>query len=79
MENDSIVTEVSETIQDTSTLSQMTAGFKQLTSTPISEWLPDLVKTYVVPLGFKILAAIIVLIWVAGLSSWSRNGWLMVL
>ena len=78
MENDSIVTEVSETIQDTSTLSQMTAGFKQLTSTPISEWLPDLVKTYVVPLGFKILAAIIVLIlgrWIIKLvKKWMANG-----
>ena len=78
MENDSIVTEVSETIQDTSSLSQMTEGIKQLATTPVSEWLPDLVKTYVVPLGLKILAAIIVLIlgrWIIKLiKKWMANG-----
>ena len=62
MENDSITTQVSETIQDTSALTTMTEGIQKLTTTPVSEWLPDLVKTYVVPLGLKILAAIVVLI-----------------
>lgn len=78
MENDSIVTEVSETIQDTSSLSQMTESIKQLASTPVSEWLPDLVKTYLVPLGLKLLAAIVVLIlgrWVIKLiKKWMANG-----
>ena len=78
MENDSIVTEVSETIQDTSSLKQMTEGIKQLATTPVSDWLPDLVKTYVVPLGLKLLAAVIVLVlgrWVIKMiKKWMANG-----
>ena len=78
MENDSIVTEVSETIQDTSSLNQMTEGIKQLATTPVSDWLPYLVKTYVVPLGLKLLAAVIVLIlgrWVIKMiKKWMANG-----
>ena len=78
MENDSIVTEVSATIQDTSSLNQMTEGIKQLATTPVSDWLPDLVKTYVVPLGLKLLAAVVVLIlgrWVIKLvKKWMANG-----
>ena len=78
MENDSIVTEVSETIQDTSSLNQMTEGIKQLATTPVSDWLPDLVKTYVVPLGLKLLAAVVVLLlgrWVIKLiKKWMANG-----
>ena len=78
MENDSIVTEVSETIQDTSSLNQVTEGIKQLATTPVSDWLPDLVKTYVVPLGLKLLAAVVVLIlgrWVIKLvKKWMANG-----
>ena len=78
MENDSIVTEVSETIQDTSSLNQMKEGIKQLATTPVSDWLPDLVKTYVVPLGLKLLAAVIVLIlgrWVIKMiKKWMANG-----
>lgn len=78
MENDSIVTEVSETIQDTSSLNQMKEGIKQLATTPVSDWLPDLVKTYVVPLGLKLLAAVIVLVlgrWVIKMiKKWMANG-----
>ena len=78
MENDSIATQVSETIQDTSALTTMTEGIQKLTTTPVSEWLPDLVKTYVVPLGLKILAAIVVLIlgrWLIKLiKKWMANG-----
>ena len=78
MENDSIVTEVSETIQDTSSLNQVTEGIKQLATTPVSDWLPDLVKTYAVPLGLKLLAAVVVLIlgrWVVKLiKKWMANG-----
>jgi small conductance mechanosensitive channel len=78
MENDSIVTEVSETIQDTSSLNQVTEGIKQLATTPVSDWLPDLVKTYVVPLGLKLLAAVIVLVlgrWVIKMiKKWMANG-----
>lgn len=61
MENDSIVNEVSETIQDTSAINNITEGVQRLATTPVSEWLPEMVKTYVIPLGLKIVAAIIVL------------------
>lgn len=61
MENDSIVKEVSETIQDTSAIHNITEGVQRLATTPVSEWLPEMVKTYVIPLGLKIVAAIIVL------------------
>ena len=78
MENDSITTQVTETIQDTSAFATITEGFQKLTTTPASEWLPDLVKTYVVPLGLKILAAIVVLVlgrWVIKLiKKWMANG-----
>ena len=78
MENDTIAAQVSETIQDTSALSTVTESIHKLTTTPVSEWLPDLVKTYVVPLGLKILAAIVVLIlgrWIIKLiKRWMAKG-----
>ena len=78
MENDTIATEIGETIQDTTALSQMTESFKYLTTTPPSEWLPELVRTYLVPLGLKILAAIIVFLlgrWIIKLiKKWMANG-----
>jgi small conductance mechanosensitive channel len=78
MENDTVVEQVTETIQDTSAVNNMVEGVKNLATTPVSEWLPDLVKTYVVPLGLKILAAIVVLIlgrWVIKLiKKWMANG-----
>ena len=78
MENDTIATEVGETIQDTTALSQMTESFKYLTTTPPSDWLPELVRTYLVPLGLKILAAIIVFLlgrWIIKLiKKWMANG-----
>ena len=77
-ENDSIVTEVTEAIQDTTALSQMKEGVKYLTTTPVSDWLPELVHTYVVPLGLKILAAIVVFLlgrWIIKLvKKWMANG-----
>lgn len=78
MENDTIAAQVSETIQDTSALASVTEGIHKLTTTPVSEWLPDLVKTYVVPLGLKIIAAIVVLIfgrWIIKLvKRWMAKG-----
>ena len=78
MENDSIATQVAETVQDTSVFAAMTESIQKMTSTPVSEWLPDLVKTYLVPLGLKILAAIVVLLlgrWVIKLiKKWMANG-----
>ena len=78
MENDSIVTEVTDAIQDTSALAQMTEGIKYVTTTPVSEWLPDVVRTYLVPLGLKILAAVAVFLlgrWIIKLvKKWMANG-----
>ena len=78
MENDSIVTQVAETVQDTSAYATMTEGIKKLTTTPVSDWLPELVKDYLVPFGLKLLAAIVVLVlgrWVIKLiKKWMANG-----
>ena len=78
MENDSIVGEVAETIQDTSAISGMREGLQQITTTPVSEWLPQIVHDYLVPLGLKILAAIVVFIlgrWIIKLvKRWMANG-----
>ena len=62
MENDTLVEQVSETIQDTTAVNNMVEDVKKLATTPVSEWLPDLVKEYVVPFGLKLVAAILVLI-----------------
>ena len=66
MENDTLVEQVSETIQDTTAVTTMVDGVKKLATTPISDWLPDLVKEYLVPFGIKLVAAIVVLL----LGSW---------
>ena len=58
MENDSIVSELSEAVQDTTALGDI----HRMVTTPVSAWLPDLVKEYVVPFGIKLVVAIIVLI-----------------
>ena len=60
MGNDSIVAEATEVVQDTSSLSQLNESLKYFTTTPLSEWVPELVRTYVVPLALKIFAAVIV-------------------
>lgn len=62
MENDSIVSEVTETIQDTTVVNEMTHSIKSLVNTPVSEWMPQLVHNYLIPFGLKLLAAIVVYI-----------------
>ena len=62
MENDTLVEQVSETIQDTTAVTTMVDGVKKLATTPISDWLPGLVKEYLVPFGLKLVAAIVVLL-----------------
>ena len=62
MENDTIVEQVAENIQDTTAVNSMVEGVKKLATTPVSDWLPDLVKEYLVPFGIKLVAAIVVLI-----------------
>ena len=71
MENDTLVEQVSETIQDTTAVNGMVDGVKRLATTPVSDWLPDLVKEYLVPFGLKLVAAIVVLLlgrWVIKLT-----------
>ena len=61
MENDSIVNEVTNVIKDDSAIENMADAVHRIASTPFSEWFPELLKTYVVPLGIKIVIAVIVL------------------
>ena len=49
-------------IQDTTAVNNMVEGVKKLATTPVSDWLPDLVKEYLVPFGIKLVAAIVVLL-----------------
>ena len=67
MENDTLVEQVTETVQDTTAVNSMVEGVKKLVTTPVSDWLPDLVKEYLVPFGIKLVAAIVVLL----LGSWA--------
>lgn len=61
MENDTLINEVTEVIKDDSAIENMADAVHRIASTPFSEWFPELVKTYVVPLAVKIVIAIIVL------------------
>ena len=78
LENDTITEQVSETIQNDSMVMAMTNTYEKLTTTPVSEWLPELVRQYLVPLGIKIMVAIIVLIigrWLIKLAKkWMAKG-----
>lgn len=78
LENDTLTEQVGETIQNDSTVVAMTETLEMLRETPINEWLPQLVKQYLVPLGIKIVVAIIVLIigrWLIKLvKKWMANG-----
>jgi len=78
MENDSIVGEVTNAIQDTTAVNEMTKDLKTLVTTPVSDWLPQLVHDYLIPLGLKIIAAIVVFIlgrWIIKLvKKWMANG-----
>ena len=62
MENDTLVEQVSETIQDTAAVNNVVEGVKKIATTPVSDWLPVMVKEYVIPFGIKLLAAILVLL-----------------
>lgn len=78
LENDSITEQVSETIQNDSTVMAMAETYEKLKETPVSEWLPDLVRQYLVPFGIKLAVAVIVLIlgrWVIKLTkNWMAKG-----
>lgn len=78
LENDTIKEEVVETIQNDSTITAMKDTLEHLTTTPASEWIPELVRQYLVPLGIKIVVALIVLFigrWLIKLAKkWLANG-----
>lgn len=65
LENDTITEKVGET-------------FEKLTTTPVSQWLPELVKDYLVPFGIKLVVALVVFIlgrWIIKLvKRWMSNG-----
>ena len=78
IENDTLTEQVGETIQNDSTVMAIAETVQTLRETPVSEWLPQLVKQYLVPLGIKILVAILVLIvgrWIIKLvKNWMARG-----
>ena len=78
LQSDTLTEKVGNTIQNDSTLQAMTDTFQKIKETPVNEWLPQLVKQYLVPLGIKILVAILVLIigrWVIKLlKNWMAKG-----
>ena len=78
LQSDTLAEKVGNTIQNDSTLQAMTDTFQKIKETPVNEWLPQLVKQYLVPLGIKILVAILVLIigrWVIKLlKNWMAKG-----
>ncbi len=62
MENDSIVSEVTGTIQDTTVVNEMAQSIKSIVNTSVSEWMPLLVHDHLIPFGLKLVAAIVVYI-----------------
>lgn len=78
LQSDTITEQVGETIQNDSTIVAMGETLQMLKETPVSEWLPQLVKQYLVPLGIKIAVAVIVLIigrWIIKLAkNWMAKG-----
>lgn len=75
---DTLTEKVGETIQNDSTVQAITETYEMLRETPVSEWLPQLIRQYVVPFGIKLLVAIIVLIigrWlIKWIKKWMANG-----
>ena len=75
---DTITEQVGETIQNDSTVMVLTNTIEKLSTTPVSEWLPELVRQYLVPFGIKLVVSIVVLIlgrWLIKLAKrWMANG-----
>lgn len=78
IENDTLTEQVAATVQNDSTIVAMTQTYEMLRDTPVNVWLPQLIKQYLVPLGIKIMVAIIVLIvgrWVIKhIKNWMAKG-----
>ena len=75
---DTLTEQVSETIQNDSTVQAVVETVEMLRDTPVSEWLPQLVHQYLVPFAIKLVIAIIVLIigrWLIKIAKkWMANG-----
>ena len=78
LENDTLTEQISETIQNDTTVQAVVETVEMLRDTPVSEWLPQLVRQYLVPFGIKLVIAIVVLIigrWLIKLAKkWMANG-----
>ena len=78
LENDTITEQVSETIQNDTAVMAIVETVDKLRETPVTEWLPQLVKQYLVPFGIKLVVAIIVLFigrWLIKMAKkWMANG-----
>ena len=62
LQADTITEQVAETVQNDSTVMAMANTLEKLKETPVNEWLPQLVRQYLVPFAIKLVVAIIVLI-----------------
>ncbi len=75
---DTLAEQVTETVQNDSTVQAMVETVEMLRDTPVSEWLPQLVRQYLVPFAIKLVIAIIVLIigrWLIKIAKkWMANG-----
>ena len=75
---DTLTEQVSETVQNDSTVQAVVETVEMLRDTPVSEWLPQLVHQYLVPFAIKLVIAIIVLIigrWLIKIAKkWMANG-----
>ena len=75
---DTIAEQVGETVQNDSTVQAVVETVEMLRDTPVSEWLPQLVRQYLVPFAIKLVIAIIVFIIGRGLikiaKKWMANG-----
>lgn len=78
LENDTLAEQVTQTVQNDSTVQAVVETVEMLRDTPVSEWLPQLVRQYVVPFAIKLVIAIIILIigrWLIKLAKkWMANG-----
>lgn len=77
LQADTITEQVAETVQNDSTVMAMANTLEKLKETPVNEWLPQLVRQYLVPFAIKLVIAIIVLIigrWVIKLiKKWMKR------
>lgn len=65
-------------MNETDTIPSLTGTYEMLRNTPASEWVPQLVREYIVPFGIKLVVALVVLVigrWVIKwIKKWMANG-----